>query len=146
MLRKWMTLAAAMTAVTVVFTGFSLADDQDSPLHKLMERVNAKNLVITKGVRTPVAYKKAQKDVADAATELAKLGKDARKETGPAKAQKKTQTEWEKLMDDYIKKAEGLAEVTGKPSATQVEAKSAHNAVKATCTACHNVFRVDEEK
>ncbi|MFO0951820.1 MAG: hypothetical protein U0835_11855 [Isosphaeraceae bacterium] len=143
-MRKWTTLAAVMTAVTVAFVGLAQADE-DSPIHKLMEKVNAKNLVITKGVRTPVAYKKAQKDVADAAAELAKLGKEARSDTGPAKAQKKTQAEWEKLMDDYIKKSEEMSELVGKSATTQAQAKTAHTAVKATCTACHNVFRVEDE-
>ena len=58
--RKWMFLAAAMVSMSVLTVGIAGADDEDSPLHKLMERVNAKNLAITKGVRTAVAFKKAQ--------------------------------------------------------------------------------------
>ena len=76
--RKWMFLAAAMISVSVLTVGVAGADDEDSPLHKLMERVNAKNLAITKGVRTAVAFKKAQTDVVAAAEELTKLAKEAR--------------------------------------------------------------------
>ena len=66
MLRKWTILGVTMAAVTVLATGFSMAQDEDSPLHKLMEEVNKKNLAITKGVRTAVAFKKSQKVVAEA--------------------------------------------------------------------------------
>ena len=144
MLRKWTTLAAAVTAVTLAASGLALADD-DSPLHKLMEKVSANNNAITKGVRTAVAYKKAQKDLASRAEELVKLGKEARGETEPAKKQKKSQAEWTKLMDDYITEAEALHSVLAKSETTQVQAKAAHKKVKASCTACHNVFRVDDE-
>src|SRR5206468_771295 len=79
MLRKCMTLAAAVTAVTLAVAGIGFAaPDDESPLAKLMEKVNQKNLVITKGVRTAIAWKKDQKKVADAAGELAELGKEAR--------------------------------------------------------------------
>ena len=39
-------------------TGFSVADE-DSPLHKLMEKVQAKHSVILKAVRSPINFKKA---------------------------------------------------------------------------------------
>ncbi|GAC1464435.1 MAG: hypothetical protein NVSMB9_03080 [Isosphaeraceae bacterium] len=145
MLRKWTILALTMTTFTAVSSSLSVAGDEDSPIHKLMETVSAKNNAISKGVRTAVAFKKSQKDVAANATELAKLGKEAREIKEPAEKQKKSFAEWTSLMDDYIKKAEGLAEVAGKSDAKQEEAKKAHNAVKASCTACHNVFRVEDE-
>lgn len=143
MLRKWTIVAATLTAVTLTATGLSMADE-DSPLHKLMEKVGSKNGAITKGVRTAPAFKKSQKEVVTAAEELVKLGKEARDFTEPAKALKKPQAEWVKLMDDYIKKSEELAELAAKPGTTSAQAKSAHGLVKATCTACHNVFKVEE--
>lgn len=144
MLRKWTTLAAAVTAVFFAAAGLSFADE-DSPLHKLMEKVSAKNNAITKGVRTGPAFKKAQKDLASYADEMIKLGKEAREDKGPAEKQKKTLAEWTKLMDDYIAKTESFRQVVAKSDAKQAEAKSAHNQVKASCTACHNVFRVEED-
>ena len=73
MLRKWTILGLTMASVTALATGFAMAQDEDSPLHKLMEQVNAKTLAITKAVRTPVSYKKSLKVVADSATELLAL-------------------------------------------------------------------------
>ena len=145
MLRKWTILGLTMAAMTALTTGFAMAQDEDSPLHKIMEQVNAKNLAITKGVRTPVAFKKSQKDVADSATELVKLSKEARVFKEPSEKQKQPYETWTKLMDEMTKASEELAKVAGENGATQAQAKKAHATVKASCTACHNVFRVDEE-
>ena len=146
MLRKWTTLAAVMTAVCLTATVFASAADDDSPLHMLMEKVSAKNNAIGKGVRTAVAYKKSQKDLPGIADDLVKLAKEAREIKEPAEKQKKSQAEWVKLMDDFIKKTGDFKTVVSKSSATQAEAKSAHSVVKASCTACHNVFKVDDDK
>ena len=144
MLRKWTTLAAAVTGVIIAASGLSFADE-DSPMHKLMEKVNAKNGAITKGVRTAVAYKKAQKELPAIADELIKLGKESRDMDESVKKQKKSMAEWQKLTDDYIKACEQFKEIVSKSSTKQTEAKSAHTQLKATCTACHNVFRVEDE-
>ncbi len=144
MLRKWTILGSTMAAVTALATGFAMAQDEDSPLHKLMEQVNAKNLAITKAVRTAVAFKKSQKVVAESATELAKLSKEAREFKEPSEKQKQPFDKWTKLMDDMTKASEELAKVAGEDGVTQAQAKKAHATVKASCTACHNVFRVDE--
>jgi cytochrome c556 len=143
-----MVLAAAMFSVSALTVGISAADDEDSPLHKLMEQVNAKNLVITKGVRTAVAYKKSQKDVADSAEALVKLAKEAREYKDAVKKAKdvpNAPAKWNELMDSFASSAEKLAVAASKPGSTQVQAKDAHTAVKKTCTECHNVFRVEEE-
>ncbi len=146
MLRKWTILGLTMAAMTALATGFAMAQDEDSPLHKLMEQVNAKNLAITKAVRTPVAFKKSQKVVLESATELAKLSKEAREFKEPSEKQKQPFETWTKLMDDMTKASDELAKVAeeGDDAATQAKAKKAHATVKASCTACHNVFRVDE--
>jgi cytochrome c556 len=158
MLRKWTTLVASMAAITLLATSLSVADE-DSPLHKLMEKVNSTNLAITKACRTSVNFKKGQKDVVKNAQELAKLAKTARAEeyskdpvakakasSDPVAKAKGTPDNWTKIMDDFAKAAENLAEVAEKPSTTNVEAKAAHTAVKKTCTECHAIFRVEEDK
>jgi cytochrome c556 len=145
MLKKWTILGLTMAAMTAMVTGFAMAQDEDSPLHKIMEQVNAKNLVITKGVRTAVAFKKSQKDVAESAKELVKLSKEARVFKEPSEKQKQPYDKWTALMDDMTKASEDLAKVAEKDDVTQAQAKKAHATVKASCTACHNVFRVDEE-
>jgi len=149
MLRKWMILAGAMVSVTVLTVGIAGADDEDSPLHKIMEQVNAKNLAITKGVRTAVAFKKSQQDVATSAEELAKLSKEA-KPLGKdvikkAKDVPNAAAKWDELMDSFTTSSENLAKVAAMSGATQEAAKSAHTAVKKACTECHNVFRIEEE-
>ena len=146
MLRKWTILGLTMATVTALATGFAMAQDEDSPLHKIMEQVNAKNLAITKGVRTAVAFTKSQKVVVDSATDLVKLSKEARVFKEPSEKQKQPFETWTKLMDDMTKSCEELAKVAGEGDdvATQAKAKKAHTTVKASCTACHNVFRVDE--
>jgi len=143
-----MILAAAMVAVTSATVGISMAADEDSPLHKLMEQVNAKNLAVTKGVRTAVAFKKAQKEVVDSAEELVKLSKQARDMGKDAVKKAKdvpdAASKWTTLMDVFTTTSENLAKVAGKSDATQVQAKDAHTAVKKACTECHNVFRIEE--
>ncbi len=146
---KWIVLAGTMLAGVALTAGLSVAADDESPLHKLMEQVNAKNVVVTKGVRTAVNFKKAQKDVVKAAEELAKLGKDAKPIKDAVKKSKgvkdATDAKWDALMDDFIKSSEELAKVAGKSDATFDKAKTAHSAVKKSCSECHMIFRVEEE-
>ena len=81
-----------------------------------MEQVNAKNLAITKGVRTAVAFKKSQKDVVTSAEDLAKLAKEARR-PGQGRRQEgqgrqgRRDTKWNELMDGFAAASENLAKV-----------------------------------
>jgi cytochrome c556 len=143
-----MVLAAALLSVTTLTVGISAADDEDSPLHKLMEQVNAKNNAITKGVRTPVAYKKAQETVVKSAEEIVKLSKQA-KGLGKdyikkAKDVPNAAGKWDELMDHFTAKAEELVKVAEKSDSKQEEAKAAHNTLKKSCADCHTIFRVEE--
>jgi hypothetical protein len=144
-----MILAAVMVSGSVLTVGIAGADDEESPLHKLMEQVNAKSLAITKGVRTAVAFKKAQKDVASAAEDLVKLAKEAKglgkDHIKKAKDVPNAGGKWNELMDSFASSSENLAKVAGKASAKQEDAKSAHTAVKKVCTDCHTIFRIEEE-
>jgi cytochrome c556 len=143
--RKWSVLGGAAGAVALLAASFAAAQDEDSPLHKIMEKVQANNATIIKGVRTAVSYKKAQSDVAKSAQELVKLGKEAKPlGEGPAKAQKKSVDEWNQLIDAFIKQAEDFAALTAKSDTPQPKAKEAYKAVTKSCTACHDVFRVEE--
>jgi cytochrome c556 len=146
--RKWMVLAAAMVSVTTLSVGITMADDDDSPLHKLMEKVNAKNLVITKGVRNPAGFAKAQKDVVASAEDLAKLAKEAgemKDAVKKAKGVENADAKWTELMAVFGTASEHMAKVAGKPGATQVEAKEAHATLKKSCAECHKIFKKDEE-
>lgn len=139
-----LSLASLATSLGLVGAGLAFARDDESKLHKAMEKVQAANGKITKNLRTPAAFKKGQKDVVDAAKELSKIGKEVRDEKEPAKEQKKDQKEWTKLMDDYIKACDDFAEAAGKSDATQPATKDNYKKVTATCTACHKDFRKED--
>lgn len=144
--RKWIVLAVTMASVALLATGLSMAQDEASPLAQLMEKVNSANNSISKAVRTPVAYKKSQKDVVDNAEALAKLGKEAREIKDAVKTAKgvaDADKQWTGLMDQFITASHDLAKVAG--GGGQPEAKKAHQAVKNACADCHKVFRVEED-
>ena len=88
-------LSAGFLVVLGIAAGSSRSQAQDkeeSPLEKIMEKVNKHNSLITKGVRNQVNFAKSQKDVEKSAKELAKLAKEA------------------KPIKDAVGKAKGLAE------------------------------------
>ena len=144
--RKLTILALTALATGVGFAGYSmaLAGDDDSPLHKAMEQVQAKNAFILKNLKTPALFKKNQKEIVDSAKALSTLGKSVRNEVGPAKEMKKDQKEWTTLMDSYVKESDAFAEAVAKPDMTQAVAKDKFKAVTASCTACHTPFRKDD--
>lgn len=146
--RKWAAFAVSMFSGALFLTSVTLANhDEDSPLHKIMEKVQGKNSVITKGVRNKVSYTKAQKDIQDAAEALVKLGKEAKPYNEGAKNTKgvdKPVEKWDALMDDYVKEAEIFAKLVAKSDTDQPKAKDAYKAVSKTCAACHDIFRKEE--
>src|SRR5260370_21633599 len=97
--RKW-TILAAMAAVALLTCGLAIAQDEESPLHKIMEQANSKSNAIKKAIRTPVGYKKSQKDAVliKNAEALIDLGKKARDINSAAEKQKHPDEEWTKLM------------------------------------------------
>ena len=148
MLRKWLVFAlSAAVLVSIAGAGFSIADDEESELGKLMEKVNKQGNAIKKGTRTKVTFNKSQKDVAKSAKELAKLAKESksRKEAlTRAKNEADPQKKWNELSEAFISSSEKLGEVAGKSSPDFDDTKKAWNAVNKSCTECHQVFRVDE--
>ena len=146
MQRKWVVLGASLAALALLTTALPLLAADESPLAKIMEKVNAKNGAIRKNTRTAVAYKKAAKDVVKDANELVKLAKDARAIKDAATKQKKPYESWTKLMDAFIGSAENVAKVAGDEKSTQKDASDAFRKMGATCTNCHNEFRVEEDE
>jgi cytochrome c556 len=137
-----------MVSAAALLAGIAIAaDDEASPLHKVMEKVQAKNTVITKGVRKEADYAKKHKDIVAAAEDLVKLGKEAKDLTDVAKSNKEVKEpveEWKKLTDDFIKEADTFAKLVANAGTKQPKAKDAFKAVTKTCTACHDVFRKEE--
>jgi cytochrome c556 len=147
--RKWVVLGAAMVSFTLLASGLSMADDKESPLAKIMEKVQKNSVAITKATRTAPAFKKGQKEVVGHAEELVKLGKEAKEIKDAAKAAKgvdKPIEKWDGLMDEFIKSAEEFGEMVGKSGVTQPQAKAAYKNVSKRCTACHDVFKTEEDE
>ncbi len=145
--RKLRALATAAVCTALATVGLSAfaAQDEESPLHKAMEKVQVENSTILKGVRNEVLFKKNQADIVKAAKELAKIGKETRKYTEPAEATKQPVEKWYELMDKFVKESEDFAEKAEAKGAKQAEVKKAYKSVQTSCTACHDVFRPSEE-
>ncbi len=154
MIRKWMvfTLSAGLLISLGAGVTFSQADDEESELGKVMEKVQKENGAIIKGTRTPTYFKRYHKDVQKSAKELVKLAKQAKPlkdALKKAKDEKDPQKKWNELMDEFIKTSEKFEKVLAKSGTSTEEAKKAKDAfrpVTKSCTDCHTVFRVDEEK
>ena len=144
--RKGSVFALTALAAGLGLSGIAWAAsrDDDSPLKKAMEQVQAKDAFIKKNYKTKAVFTKNQKEMVESAKALAKLGKEFRLEAGPVKEQKKTQKEWTDLMDAYVKEVESYATEIAKPGTTVEVAKDKYKPVIASCTACHTVFRKDD--
>jgi formylmethanofuran dehydrogenase subunit E len=142
--RKGSVLAwSAIGSVALVTSSWALTDDK-SPLHEAMEKVQAKNAVILKGVRNKVNWTKGQTEVVDSAKEILKLVKEARKETHPAEEAKVPQKKWEDLVDAFLKSGDEFVKTAEAKETDFAAAKKAYGAVSKQCTECHTVFRVEE--
>lgn len=147
MQRKWTVLAGTMAACIALAAGISFADDEEGPLHKLMEKVQSNNNKITKGVRTKINYTKSHKEVVDSAKELVKLSKDAKGLDDAIKSVKgvdNAKEKWEAFSDDFTKEATKFADSVGDKSLSSEDAKKAYRNVSKTCSACHAVFKAEE--
>jgi cytochrome c556 len=149
MIRKWSAFVFSAVLLVTAGAGVSLVaafHDDDTPLGKLMEKVNKANGVITKGTRSKVNYNKAQKDVVTKAKELAKLAKEAKPFKDAlkhAKDEAEPQKKWDLLMDEFEKSSVKLSEVAEKPDSYD-DAKKEFATVKKSCVDCHKIFKNDE--
>jgi cytochrome c556 len=147
---KWAALGGTLAAA-ILFAGLAATaqDENDSPLLKIMKQVQTENAKIVKGVRNAASYTKGKTEVSKSSEGLVKLLKDARPLgksaiEGPHNEQKKTVTDWNKLMDDCVKETADFATLTAKADTNQQTAKKEFAKVTKSCTACHDVFRVEE--
>src|SRR5947199_9610919 len=105
MVRRWLVFAcsAGMPVALGVGVGCSRAQEKKGePLEGVMEQVQKHNLVITKGVRNAVYFKKSQKAVEKSAKELVKLAKKAKSVKDylkNAKDEKEPAKKWDELFD-----------------------------------------------
>ena len=147
--RKWATLAVMTFLSAFVVAGFTLAQEEDeSPLHKIMEKVQSENGKITKGVRNAVMFKKSQKDVVTAAENLVKLAKEAKPLNDVAKENTEVEDavkKYEEFSANFTKEAEDFHKFVSGDNVDQKEAKAEYKKVTKTCTTCHDVFRIEDE-
>jgi cytochrome c556 len=153
MIRKWMVFALSAGLLVSLGIGvkLSLADDDEekSELGKIMDNVQKHHLDINKGVRTPSTYKKSQKDIEKKTKEMVKLIKKAKPMKDAlkkAKDEKDPQKKWGELCDALVKELEKFEKVVAKSDSKGPEAKAAYRTVSRSCTDCHEVFRIDEDK
>jgi cytochrome c556 len=152
MIRKCLVFALSAgvllgTGILAAGPSLSKAADDESPLGKVMEKVNKHNSTIKKGVRNKVAFVKAQKDVEKSAKELVKLAKEAKDLKDAAKKAKDVanpEKKWDEYIDEFIKSSEKLEQVAGKAGAKFEDAKDAFTKVTSACADCHKDFRKDE--
>jgi len=149
MCRKWIVLATTATVcVAFVVNGRSTADDDEGPLHALMEKVNRNSLSIKKGVRTADTFKRARdgKAVASLAEDLVKFAKQAKEITDAAKQAKdvpKPLETWNTLMDALIKSGDEVARAANKGD--YAAAKTAYSSLAKQCAPCHDQFKKDKD-
>ncbi len=155
---KWIgfVVAPAFAVAFGIADGLSLGQDQEkkdkeheTPLGKIMEKVQKHNIALTKATRTPAAFKKSQKDVEKLAKEMVKLAKDAKPLSQDylkhAKDEPNPKKKWEEIMDAFANLSQELADTAAKKGADQAAVKALYmKRVRGTCTDCHNVFRVED--
>jgi soluble cytochrome b562 len=124
------------------------ADDDESPLGKVMEKVNKADAALRKHTRSKIAFAKGQKDIAKEVKELVKLAKEAKDMKDVAKKAKEVpnpEKKWDEYIDELVKTTEELGKIAGKDGAVFQDAKDAYGKVKNVCSDCHKDFRVDEK-
>ncbi len=139
MLRKFATVALSLT----LFAGFTLADDE-SPLEKIMEQIQAKTNAIRKVTRNAAEYKKGAASIAKDTETIVKLAKESRDMKEPSDKEKKPLAEWQKLTDDMIHATEELGKVTADSKTTRDQAKEAFTTFTKTCSACHTIYKKED--
>jgi hypothetical protein len=134
-------LVAVFLAAAVALTPGARGGD-DSAILKIMEQVHTRNRAIGKGLRTTFAHEAAgRKTLAADAASLVQLGKEARTLTGPARERKKSQEEWTRTVDGFVRASEELARVIAEPGSSQPRAKQSYQQLQKTCINCHSTFR-----
>jgi cytochrome c556 len=124
------------------------AQEEESPLEKIMEKVGKADAAIRKAVRSKPAFAKDGKTVEKHVKDLVKLAKEAKKIKDAAKKAKDVadpEKKWDEYLDELVKKSEELGEIAGKAGANFQDAKDALAKVKNVCTDCHKDFRVEEK-
>jgi hypothetical protein len=138
-------LVAVLLAAAVALAPGAKGSDE-LPIERIMEQVHTRNRAIGKGLLTSFAPEAAGRKTlaADAAT-LVQLGKEARTLTAPARERKKSQQEWTRKVDDFLRVSEEFARVVADPGSSQPRATQSYQKLQKTCINCHSAFREEAD-
>ena len=116
MIRKWLIFSLSAGILVSLASAFGLANADDKDKETGSARSWRKSTSTTrrspKGLRTKVAFAKAQKDVEKSAKELVKLAKEAKPIKDAVKKAKDVADpgkKWDDWSDEFIKTSENLA-------------------------------------
>ncbi len=143
MSRKWAVFA--VTAGLVAGLGAlrsRAADDgkEKSPLAKIMVKVEAETKAIGDVTASAAKFKKTGAErIGPAAEKLVEYGKETRKFTEPAEAQKQPIAKWNAMTDEYIAASEKMSKAAKKGELRDL--RKAMTDLNKTCTNCHGAFR-----
>jgi len=150
MLLKFQRLSALATLVAAVLaagltTGTRGGDD--SPIHQIMDQVLTRNRAIGKRLRSPTALEaNGRKSMAADAASLIRLGKEARALAEPARERKKSQRDWTRAVDNFLRASEDFARIIADEGAGRSQATESYQKLQKTCANCHSAFREEEHE
>jgi hypothetical protein len=141
------TMAALGAAVLAAGLGTGADGGDDSPIHKIMDRVHTRNRAIGKGLRSPTALEAAgRRSMAADAASLIRLGKEARALAEPARARKKSPQDWTRAVDDFVRASEDFARIIADEGSARPQAMRSYQQLQKMCTNCHRSFREQEHE
>jgi hypothetical protein len=144
--RRMQALAGLRAVLLAAGLAHGARGGDDSPIQKIMEQVHTRNRAIGKGLRIPSALEAAgRKGLAADAASLVQLGKEARTLTGPARERKKSQREWTRTVDDFLRASEEFARVIADPGSSRPRATQSYQKLQKTCINCHSAFREEAD-
>jgi cytochrome c556 len=134
-------LARLLSALLASGLAHGASDGDDPTIQEIMQQVHVKNRAIGKGLRVPPALDAARrKGLAADAASLVQLGKKARPLTGPAGERKKSQEEWTRTVDGFLRASEEFAKVIADRGSSQPRATQSYQKLQSTCINCHSAF------
>jgi hypothetical protein len=140
--RRMPALAGLVAVLLAAGLAHRARGGDESPIQKIMEHVHTRNRAIGKGLRIPTALEAAgRKALAANVASLIQLGKVARTLTGPARERKKSQQEWTRTVDDFLRASEEFASVIADSGSSPPRATQSYQKLQKTCINCHSAFR-----
>jgi cytochrome c556 len=141
--------ALATLVATVLAAGLATGTKggDDSPIDQIMDQVLTRNRAIGKRLRSPTALEAAgRKAMAADVASLTGLGKEARALTEPARERKKSQQDWTRAVDNFLRASEDFARIIADEGSARPQATQSYQKLQKTCANCHSAFREEEHE